>query len=71
MDKRRIKTIPLFRSINLEDKNIKKISKKIIFFILDNWSHKNHTYVIDAMKILKEKHNFKIDFYFCVVIKEI
>ena len=67
VDKKRIKTIPLFKSINLEDKNIKeKFSKKnYLFYPGQLWSHKNHTYVIDAIKILKEKYNFKINFYFC------
>lgn len=71
VDKKRIKTIPLFKSINLEDKNNyknnnKKFDKKnYLFYPGQLWSHKNHTYVIDALKILKEKHKFKINFYFC------
>lgn len=70
VDKKRIKIIPLFKSINLENKfykSKKKILKKdnFLFYPGQLWSHKNHIYVIDALKVLKRKYNIKINFYFC------
>tara|TARA_A100001011_G_C14298645_1_gene839692 strand:- start:168 stop:1358 length:1191 start_codon:yes stop_codon:yes gene_type:complete len=48
-------------------KNTKKkfnISNQFIFYPAQIWAHKNHVYVLDALKILIKK-NQKIDFVFC------
>jgi glycosyltransferase involved in cell wall biosynthesis len=70
IDSKRIKIIPLFLSINqkkIKIKNIKyEINKKnYLFYPGQLWSHKNHIYVLDSLKILKIKYKIKINFYFC------
>ena len=71
VDNKRIKIIPLFRSLNqkkFKNFNIKqyvKNKKNYLFYPGQLWSHKNHIYVLDALELLKNKYKIKINFYFC------
>jgi glycosyltransferase involved in cell wall biosynthesis len=42
-----------------------KISEKYLFYPAQFWPHKNHIYLLDALKILKEKHNICLDLVLC------
>ncbi len=71
VDNKRIKIIPLFRSLNqkkFENSNIEsyvKTKKNYLFYPGQLWSHKNHIYVLNALELLKNKYEIKVDFYFC------
>jgi len=75
IDKRRIKIIPFEPNSNLEknikpyfqDSLIEKQINKFSHFLLypaQYWSHKNHIYIIKAIKILSKKTNFNIGVVF-------
>lgn len=77
VDKHRVISLPLLPSntvkISEEDysKNYIDIKRKYnipgeyIFYPAQFWSHKNHRYILDALKILKEKHEKIINVIFC------
>jgi glycosyltransferase involved in cell wall biosynthesis len=41
------------------------ISKGYIFYPAQFWPHKNHIYILNALKILKEEHNLRVNAVFC------
>ncbi len=41
-----------------------KINNKYVFYPAQFWPHKNHIYILKAVKILEEKHNIKINILF-------
>ena len=69
--------IPMLPTIYNENKNEKELynnlfknfklplNKIIIFYPAQFWAHKNHKYIIDVAKILKQKKNDKYLFVFC------
>jgi len=76
LDDNRIKILPFlpanFVSITATDyqknyidiKNKYKINGDYIFYPAQFWPHKNHIYIINGLKILKEKYNYKINAVF-------
>ena len=62
--------LPNIKNLNqdnsLENKKISNmIIQKFVFYPAQFWSHKNHKYLIEALNILKEKHNIKLNAIFC------
>ena len=63
----------IYQNKKLNDLEFEKIfnkfnlptNKKIIFYPAKFWPHKNHKYIIDVAKILKDKANQKYHFVFC------
>ena len=53
------KYIELFKDLDIPE------NKKIIFYPAQFWAHKNHKYIIDALKILKENKDERFFFVFC------
>ena len=70
IDTNKIKKINLyynkFNNVKEQPSNeIKKlIQKKYFFYPAQFWAHKNHIYIIKGLKILKEKHNKKVNIIF-------
>ena len=74
-DEKKINVIPLTPNISKTEKNSKKSGfknienfvnnkKKYFFYPAQYWSHKNHYYILLALKSLKEKYKKNIDFVF-------
>ena len=73
VDESRIYIAPFLPSLNISNPNIainKKIKEKFnisrdyIFYPAQFWAHKNHTYILQGMKILKDEFNTIIDVVF-------
>lgn len=68
-DYKKINIIPLTPNISKTDENNKKISfkdlnEKYFFYPAQYWSHKNHYYILLAIKLLNEKYNKSVNFIF-------
>ncbi len=62
--------LPNFKDLNqntlVKDKKLLNlINQKFLLYPAQFWSHKNHKYLVEALSILKEKHNIKIKIIFC------
>ena len=73
VDKSRVYVAPFLPSFNISNSNfvinksIKEkfhISRDYIFYPAQFWAHKNHIYILQGIKILKEKYNTNIDVVF-------
>ncbi len=73
VDQSRLYIAPFLPSFNISNseidinKNIKKkfnISRDYIFYPAQFWAHKNHTYILQGAKILKEMFNKTVDVVF-------
>ncbi len=73
VDESRIYIAPFLPSLNISNPNIainKKIKEKFnisrdyIFYPAQFWAHKNHTYILQGIKILKDEFNTIIDVVF-------
>ena len=49
---------------SIDIKNKYNLSHDYIFYPAQFWAHKNHIYILKAIKLLKEQHNKKIDVVF-------
>jgi len=55
---------PDFNSCSENIKNYINSSKEYFFYPAQYWSHKNHYYILEALKILNEKYGKKVNFIF-------
>ena len=71
VEKEKIVVIPFlmpdFKDINVSEDVVSKydIKTPYIFYPAQFWEHKNHKYIIEAISILKHKHNKVINVVFC------
>ncbi len=71
VEKEKIVVIPFlmpdFKDINVSEDVVSKydIKTPYIFYPAQFWEHKNHKYIIEAVSILKHKHNKVINVVFC------
>jgi glycosyltransferase involved in cell wall biosynthesis len=70
LDEKRIHILKFLPRINFYDDVSLDIHKKYgiqnpyVFYPAQFWAHKNHIYILDAIKILKERHSIIIDVVF-------
>ncbi len=73
VDKSRVYIAPFLPALNITNSNIAinenikekfNISRDYIFYPAQFWAHKNHVYILQGMKILKELFNKNIDVVF-------
>jgi glycosyltransferase involved in cell wall biosynthesis len=71
LDEKRVKVLPFLPNIVTAQSNNIDVKKKYglkydyIFYPAQFWAHKNHIYILKAIKILKEEKNILIDVVFC------
>ncbi|WP_019616976.1 glycosyltransferase family 4 protein [Psychromonas ossibalaenae] len=71
LDPKRVEVLPFLPNIALaESKNINikdkyQLNHEYIFYPAQFWAHKNHIYILKALRILKEEHNILLDVVFC------
>ena len=71
LDEKRIEVLKFLPNIRVTDneefidiKNIYNIKNDYIFYPAQFWAHKNHLYILKAIKILREKKNIDVDVIF-------
>ncbi|MDB9767032.1 glycosyltransferase, partial [Amylibacter sp.] len=71
LDEKRIEVLKFLPNIRVADneefndiKNIYNIKNDYIFYPAQFWAHKNHMYILKAIKILREKKNIDVDVIF-------
>jgi len=71
LDEKRIEVLKFLPNIRVADneefidiKNIYNIKNDYVFYPAQFWAHKNHMYILKAIKILREKKNIDVDVIF-------
>ena len=71
LDEKRIEVLKFLPNIRVADneefidiKNIYNIKNDYVFYPAQFWAHKNHMYILKAIKILREKKNIDLDVIF-------
>ena len=71
LDEKRIEVLKFLPNIRVADneefidiKNIYNIKNDYVFYPAQFWAHKNHMYILKAVKILRETKNIDVDVIF-------